>query len=38
MEIFFFPSDLISSNLPTLYAVIRKVEAKLEKSKKKYID
>ena len=34
----FFPSDLISSNLPTLYAVIRKVEAKLEKSKKKYID
>lgn len=35
----FFPSDLINSNLPTLYAVIRKVEAKLEKSKnKKYID
>ncbi|MGI9567001.1 MAG: ArsR family transcriptional regulator [Nitrosopumilus sp.] len=34
----FFPSELITSNLPTLYAVIRKVEAKIEKSKKKYID
>ena len=34
----FFPSDLISSNLPTLYSVIRKVEAKLEKSEKKYIE
>lgn len=34
----FFPSELIISNLPTLYAVIRKVEAKLDKSKKKYID
>jgi len=34
----FFPSDLISVNLPTLYAVIRKVEAKLDKPGKKYID
>jgi len=34
----FFPSDLISSNLPTLYKVIQKVEAKLNKSQKKYID
>ena len=34
----FFPSDLISSNLPTLYKVIRNVEMKLEKSKKKYIE
>ena len=33
----FFPSELISSNLPTLYSVIRKVEAKLDRSKK-YID
>jgi len=33
----FFPSDKISSHLPTLYSVIRKVEAKLDKSKK-YID
>ena len=34
----FFPSDLICSNLPTLYQVIRKVEKKLEKPEKKYID
>ena len=34
----FFPSDLISSNLPTLYSVIRKVEAKLDKPGKKYIE
>ena len=34
----FFPSEVISSNLPTLYSVIRKVEAKLEKTEKKYID
>jgi len=34
----FFPSDLISSNLPTLYKVIRRVEEKLDKPKKKYID
>ena len=33
----FFPSDLISSNLPTLYLVIRNVEKRLSKSKK-YID
>ena len=33
----FFPSDLISSNLPTLYSVIRKVESKLDR-KKKYIE
>ncbi len=31
----FFPSEIISSNLPTLYSVIRKVEAKLDKSDKK---
>jgi len=30
----FFPSDKISLHLPTLYSVIRKVEAKLDKSKK----
>ena len=34
----FFPSDLTSSNLPTLYSVIRKVEAKLDKPGKKYIE
>ena len=34
----FFPSDLISSNLPTLYSVIRKVEARLDKAEKKYIE
>jgi len=34
----FFPSELLSSNLPTLYKVIRKVEDKLDKSDKKYID
>ncbi len=34
----FFPSDLITSNLPTLYKVIRKVEIKLDKPEKKYID
>ncbi len=34
----FFPSDLITSNLPTLYKVIRKVENKLDKPEKKYID
>ena len=34
----FFVSELISSNLPTLYFVIRKVEAKLDKAEKKYID
>jgi len=33
----FLPSDLITSNLPTLYAVIRKVEEKLDRVKKKYI-
>ena len=33
----FFPSDLISMNLPTLYKVIRKVEGKLDKSEKKKI-
>ena len=33
----FFPSELISSNLPTLYSVIRKVEAKLDRTKK-YVD
>jgi predicted transcriptional regulator len=34
----FFPSELITANLPTLYSVIRKVEAKLDKSEKKYIE
>jgi predicted transcriptional regulator len=34
----FFPSDLISTNLPILYKVIRKVEDKLDKSEKKYIE
>ncbi|MFQ5781869.1 MAG: ArsR/SmtB family transcription factor [Nitrosopumilus sp.] len=34
----FFPSELISKNLSTLYAVIRKVEAKLGKSEKRYIE
>ena len=34
----FFVSELITSNLPTLYFVIRKVEAKLDKAEKKYID
>ena len=34
----FFVSDLISSNLPTLYKVIRKVESKLDKSEKRYVD
>ena len=34
----FFPSDLILLHLPTLYKVIRRVEKKLDKSEKKYID
>jgi len=34
----FFPSELLSSNLPTLYKIIRKVEDKLDKPEKKYID
>ncbi len=34
----FFISEIITSNLSTLYAVIRKVEAKLDKSEKKYIE
>ena len=34
----FFPSEMISSNLPTLYKVIRKVEDKLDNSEKKYIE
>ncbi|QLH07471.1 ArsR/SmtB family transcription factor [Nitrosopumilus ureiphilus] len=34
----FFPSELLSSNLATLYAVIRKVESKLDRAEKKYID
>ena len=34
----FFASDLISSNLQTLYKVIRRVEEKLDKSEKKYIE
>lgn len=34
----FFPSEILSSNLPTLYSVIMKVEVKLDKSEKKYVD
>lgn len=34
----FFPTDLITANLPTLYAVIREVEKKLDKPGKKYMD
>lgn len=34
----FLPSGLITSNLPTLYAVIRKLEAKFDKPEKKYIE
>ena len=34
----FFPSELLTSNLPTLYQVIRKVEKKLDKPKKTYIE
>ena len=34
----FFPSELITSNLPTLYSVIREVESKLDRVEKKYID
>lgn len=34
----FFPSEMLSSNLPTLYKVIKKVEDKLSKSEKKYIE
>ena len=33
----FFPTELISANLPTLYKVIRRVEDRLDKKKKKYI-
>ena len=32
------PAEIVKSNLPTLYAVIRKVEAKLAASEKIYID
>ncbi len=34
----FFPSEKLSSNLSTLYKVIRKVEEKLNKKEKKYIE
>ena len=34
----FIVSELITSNLPTLYKVIRKVEDKLDRPKKKYVD
>ena len=33
----YFPAELVKQNLPTLYAVIRKVEAKLDRQEKKYI-
>ncbi len=32
------PTEIVKSNLPTLYAVIRKVEAKLDAREKIYID
>lgn len=32
------PSEIVKSNLPTLYTVIRKVEAKLDARKKTYIE
>jgi hypothetical protein len=32
------PAPIVKSNLPTLYAVIRKVEAKLDVREKTYID
>ena len=32
------PAEIVKSNLPTLYAVIRKVEAKLDASEKIYIE
>ncbi|WP_420545790.1 ArsR/SmtB family transcription factor [Nitrosopumilus sp.] len=34
----FTPSEIVKSNLPTLYEVIRKVEAKLEAAEKNYIE
>lgn len=34
----YYPSEIVTSNLPTLYLVIRKAEAKLDKLEKKYID
>jgi len=30
----FFPSELLTSNLPTLYTVIRKIESKFDRTKK----
>ena len=32
------PAEIVKSNLPTLYAVIRKVESKLDNQEKNYID
>lgn len=32
------PAEIVKSNLPTLYAVIRKVEAKLDAKEKTYIE
>ena len=34
----YFPAEIVKQNLPTLYAVIRKVEAKLDRQEKKYIE
>lgn len=34
----FFPTNLITSNLPTLYKIIVQVEQKLSKQEKRYID
>lgn len=33
----YFPAEIVTSNLSTLYAVIKKAEEKLDKAKKKYI-
>ena len=34
----YYPAEIVMQNLPTLYAVIRKVEAKLDDWHKKYIE
>ena len=34
----YYPAEIVKQNLPTLYAVIRKVEAKLDDWHKKYIE
>ena len=34
----YYPAEIVMKNLPTLYSVIRKVEAKLDDWHKKYIE